>query len=92
MDNEIIKIDLDDELDLHHFDPKDAKAVLNEFIEIALSKGRSKIRIIHGKGRSVIKSIVLKELSLNNKVISFKDDGSNWGSTIANLKINNNWK
>lgn len=86
MDDNIIKIDLEDEIDLHHFHPKDVKDVLNEFIDIALSKGKKEIRIVHGKGQSVLKTIILKELAANKKIKSFKDDGSNWGATIAVLK------
>jgi DNA-nicking Smr family endonuclease len=86
MDNEIVKIELEDELDLHHFDPKDTKDVLMEFIEIAVQKGKKQIRIIHGKGISTLKTIVRKELAQNNYILSFSDDGSNWGATVAILK------
>lgn len=86
MDEDIIKIELEDELDLHHFSPKDAKVVLLEFIEIAAQKGKKQIRIVHGKGISTIKTIVHKELARNSKVLSFHDDGANWGATVAFLK------
>lgn len=86
MEEDITRIELEDELDLHHFDPKDAKAVLLEFIEIAASKGKKEIRIVHGKGRSTLKTIVQKELERNSKISSFSNNGSNWGATIAFLK------
>lgn len=86
MEEDIIKIELKDEIDLHFFHPKDVKAVLKEFIDSACEQGYKKVRIAHGKGRSVIKNIVLKELEKNENVLSFKDDSGNWGATIAFLK------
>ncbi len=86
MNDEITKIELEDELDLHLFHPKDVKILIEEFIEIAHSKGKKEIRIAHGKGNSVMKAIVISELKKNNKILSFHDDGSNWGATIAILK------
>jgi DNA-nicking Smr family endonuclease len=86
MNDEITRIELEDELDLHHFDPKDAKAVLLEFIETAVSKGKKEIRIVHGKGKSTLKTIVQKELERNSKIKGYLNDGSNWGATIAFLK------
>jgi DNA-nicking Smr family endonuclease len=86
LNNEPTKIELEDELDLHHFHPKDVKEVLAEFIEIASEKGKKQIRIVHGKGISTVKSIVKKELESNSRIISFSDDGYNWGATIALLR------
>ncbi len=86
MDEKIIKIDLEDELDLHYFDPEDVKDVLIEFIEIAAAKNKRQIRIIHGKGISVLKAIVHNELKRNSRILSFSSDGGNWGATLAILK------
>jgi DNA-nicking Smr family endonuclease len=86
MEDDIIKIDLDYELDLHHFHAKDVKNVLSDFIEFAVQNGKKQIRIVHGKGISTIKEIVQKELAQNSKIESFSDDGANWGATIAILK------
>ena len=88
MGDKVIRIDLDSELDLHHFHPKDAKMVLIEFIDMAVLKGIKAIRIVHGKGRSVIKEIVRSELNKNVNVISYNDEPGNWGATIAILIVN----
>ena len=84
--DEIIKIELEDELDLHHFSPKDAKDILIEFIEVAAEKNKKQVRIVHGKGISTMKTIVRNELERNSRVLSFHDDGANWGATVAVLK------
>lgn len=86
MNNNITKIELEDELDLHHFHPKDIKPLLREFLESAVEKEKKQVRVVHGKGQSTAKSIVLKELERSSLVRSFKDDGSNWGATIVYLK------
>ncbi len=87
MSDEITHIELRDELDLHHFHPRDAKPLIREFIDAARSRGIRSVRIVHGRGRSVLKSIVHDELSKNEKVLSFADDRGNWGATIAVLRI-----
>lgn len=86
MNDEPVEISLNDEIDLHHFHPRDAKALLNEFIDIAVERGLAEVRIVHGRGRSVIKKIVLDELGRNPLVKSFADDGANWGATRVYLK------
>ncbi len=87
MNEEPTHIELRDELDLHHFHPRDAKQLIREFIDTARSRGIPSVRIVHGRGRSVLKSIVHSELSNNGKVLSFADEHGNWGATIAVLRI-----
>jgi DNA-nicking Smr family endonuclease len=82
------KIDLTFEIDLHFFSPKDTEFILNEFINFNISRKISRVRIIHGKGKSVKKHTIQKLLSGDKRVISFSDDSSNWGCTIADLDIN----
>ncbi len=87
MSDETTRIELGDELDLHHFHPRDAKPLVREFIDAARSRGIRSVRIVHGRGRSVLKSIVLRELAGNENVASFADERGNWGATIAVLRI-----
>ncbi len=87
MNEEPVEIDLNGEIDLHHFHPRDARAVLREFIDISVKRGIPEVRIVHGRGRSVIKKIVLGELGKNPAVEEFGDDGANWGATRVRLRI-----
>ncbi len=66
--------------------PRDAKNLLSEFLDHAERKGYSRVRIIHGKGHSVMKSIVYAELVRRPSVAAFFDDQGNWGATIAIMK------
>ena len=84
-DNENI-IDFGYECDLHFFHPKDTKNVIYEFIEQAKSKKLQKIRLVHGKGKSVKKKMAHKILEEHPDVKTFTDDSYNWGATIIVLK------
>jgi len=86
MDTErTVEIDFGYECDLHHFHPADTATVVNEFIRQARSKGLEKIRLVHGKGRSVKKKHVYSILDNNPGVHSYRDEGANWGATIIFL-------
>lgn len=83
MMDEISRIELTDELDLHHFHPKDAKGIIADFLEHAKSQKYPAVRIVHGKGGSVMKSIVHAMLAQHAAVERFHDDAANWGATIV---------
>jgi DNA-nicking Smr family endonuclease len=55
------------------------------FLQNAHTRGLSRVRIIHGKGRSAKKREVRAILENNPLVESFTDDGYNWGSTVVFL-------
>ncbi|MFW5770398.1 MAG: Smr/MutS family protein [Spirochaetota bacterium] len=82
-----VEIELGDIIDLHMFHPRDAKAIVEEFIHNAVKKGITPVIIIHGKGKSVLKQTVHQKLAALPMVKSFKDAGSNWGATEIELKI-----
>jgi len=86
MEDEIISINFENELDLHHFHPKDVKLLLLDFIGMAREKGKKSVRIVHGKGKSVIKGITIRELKKNKNIVSFHDEPGNWGATIAIIR------
>ena len=79
----------DGELDLHHFAPEDTEFLVKALIDEAERDGRSRIRIVHGKGRSAKKRRVRAVLEADPRIASFRDDGSNWGATAAELWILN---
>ncbi len=85
--DEYITIELSNIIDLHCFHPEDIKGILDEFLDNAHTKGYKKVEIIHGKGKSVIKSIVHNYLKKNSRITDFFDKPGNWGTTVAILKI-----
>jgi DNA-nicking Smr family endonuclease len=89
----VFRIPITDELDLHTFRPQDIKSVVNEYIIECLQKEIHRVRIIHGKGKSVNKKIVTSLLSKHPDVLEFFDappGSGSWGATIALLKSDTN--
>ena len=88
---EVIEIPIDGVIDLHTFSPKDAADVVEEYIYACVEKEIYKIRIIHGKGKGVLRRIVHSLLERHPLVIDYSlDSGSSgWGVTIAHLKREN---
>jgi len=85
---EVIHIPIDGTLDLHTFSPKDATSVVEEYIQACLDKGIYEVRIIHGKGKGVLRRTVHSLLEKHPEVLSYKIDSgpSSWGATIVQLK------
>ncbi len=81
------EIKLGDRIDLHMFHPRDVKILVEEFINNALEEGLSPVIIIHGKGKSVIKNTVHKQLGKMEEVRSFRDVPGNWGATEVELQF-----
>jgi len=92
IENEEIVHLISDTLDLHTFHPRDAKNLVHDFITDCIENGMSEIRIIHGKGKGILRDIVHGELEKDERVLSFKlanDRFSSWGATVVRLVIGN---
>jgi len=86
---ETVEIEITDSIDLHSFQPKDVKRVVEAYLDEALAKGYRFVRIIHGKGIGVQREIVRKLLTEKEFVKAFKsgDEFSGGsGSTIVEFK------
>ena len=88
MDTEPVQIPIDGTLDLHMFAPGDVASVIEEYILACIEKGIFEVRIIHGKGKGVLRRTVHTFLEKHPKVLSFRIDSgpSSWGATIVQLK------
>ena len=86
--NDAIHIPIDGTLDLHTFNPRDVPDLLKEYIDVCLENGIFEIRIIHGKGKGILRDKVHSVLKKNPLVVDFRLDpgASGWGATIALLK------
>ena len=87
---EPIELPIDGILDLHLFSPKEIKDLVPDYIEACIDEGIYSIRIIHGKGKGVLRRLVHSILDKHSEVISYRlaDDSSSWGATLAELKRN----
>jgi len=84
---EIVEIPIDGILDLHSFNPREVRDLVPDYLEECRKKGILEVRIIHGKGKGVLKNIVNSILSDISWVRKHKPDtdAGNWGATIAYL-------
>ena len=83
-----IEYPVDGVLDLHMFSPKEAASVVDEYLRACREKGIYEVRIIHGKGKGILRETVHALLKKHPFVLDFALDSgpSSWGATIARLK------
>jgi DNA-nicking Smr family endonuclease len=88
MSNSPVHIPINGVIDLHTFAPKEAGQVVDEYINVCSQKGISEVKIIHGKGKGVLRRTVESVLKSHPLVLSFKQDRgpSGWGATVVFLK------
>lgn len=84
-----IKIPITDVLDLHTFKPKEIPDLLDDYFYECLQKGIYQVRIIHGKGKGILKKKVEHILKKHPDVLFFKPAGpeaGGWGAVLVELK------
>jgi DNA-nicking Smr family endonuclease len=87
-DDDVIHIPIDGVLDLHAFNPKEVASVVEAYLSACVDKDIYEVRIIHGKGKGVLRRTVHALLENHPLVLEFKlDTGpSSWGATLVHLK------
>jgi dsDNA-specific endonuclease/ATPase MutS2 len=75
---------IEDSIDLHTFQPREIPDLIEEYLYQAVLKGYREVRIIHGRGIGVQRSIIHSILKKDSHVIAFRD-AADKGSTIATL-------
>jgi dsDNA-specific endonuclease/ATPase MutS2 len=88
--DEPVRLEIRDVIDLHTIPPKQVKAVVEEYLNEARSKGFRFVRIIHGKGIGVQREIVRKVLDRTSFVSRYHDappEAGGLGATIAELDL-----
>jgi dsDNA-specific endonuclease/ATPase MutS2 len=85
---DVIEVPIDGMLDLHTFRPQEMSDVVREYLEVAAERGLSEVRIVHGKGKGVLRNGVLALLDKLPQVVSYRSAGAgrgDWGATIVTL-------
>lgn len=87
---EPVAIPITDVFDLHAFQPREVKLVVEEYLSEARRLGFRQIRIIHGKGIGVQREIVHATLARTPFVLGWTDappEAGGWGATIVTLAV-----
>jgi dsDNA-specific endonuclease/ATPase MutS2 len=87
VDEEPVRIPVEDAIDLHAFQPRDVVAVVDEYLHAAREAGFPVVRLIHGRGTGAQRAAVQRLLREHEAVDSYWDaPESHLGATIARLK------
>ncbi|OQX22284.1 MAG: DNA mismatch repair protein MutS [Desulfobacteraceae bacterium IS3] len=84
-----IILPIEDVLDLHTFRPKEIPDLLDDYFSACIGLKIFSVRIIHGKGKGILKKRVHDILKKNAMVESFKNapaEAGSWGATLVELK------
>ena len=85
-DDNVVRVPIEDSLDLHAFAPRDVLSVVEEYVRAAHEAGLREVRLIHGRGTGVQRGIVQSTLETHPLVASFHDaPESHLGATVAIL-------
>jgi DNA-nicking Smr family endonuclease len=87
--DQAVEIPIDGTLDLHTFDPRDLGDLLPDYFDACLERGIVDVRIVHGKGRGVLRTSVESLLARLPQVASFRRAGAGageWGATLVRLR------
>ena len=87
--DEPVRIPITDVFDLHSVPPRDAAAVLEEYLIEARKQGFTALRIIHGRGIGAQREMVRKVLARTDFVLEFRDapaEAGGWGATIVSFR------
>ena len=82
-----MRIPIEGVLDLHAFNPREIKSVVEEYVTAAWERGLREVRLIHGRGRGIQRGIVQQALERHPLVVEFWDaPESHLGATVARLR------
>ena len=84
-----VELPIEDVLDLHTFHPKDVPDLLYDYFSACVEAGIFSVRIIHGKGKGILKKRVQGLLKKNPMVeyfINATPEVGGWGATLVELK------
>ena len=84
-----VKMPIEDILDLHTFKPDEVPNLLVDYFSACIDAGIYSVRIVHGKGRGILKKRVQGLLKNNPVVKSYRNaplQAGGWGATLVELK------
>jgi DNA-nicking Smr family endonuclease len=88
-DDPPIRPPLEDVLDLHTFQPRDLAPLLDDYLCACVRAGIPAVRIVHGKGRGILRRRVQQLLRRHPRVVAFQPappEAGGWGATLVRLR------
>jgi DNA-nicking Smr family endonuclease len=89
IEDEAIRIPIEDSFDLHSFLCRDVADALSAYLDEAIKRRWTEVRIIHGKGKGVRRAEVRRMLAQDPRVIEFFDAApgrGGFGATVVLLR------
>ncbi|RME94448.1 MAG: DNA mismatch repair protein MutS [Verrucomicrobia bacterium] len=86
---EPVPLPIDGVFDLHGVQPREVKEAVLEYLAACQERGILEVRLIHGKGRGVLRRTVHALLARHPEVIRFAEASGwfgGWGATIVHLR------
>ncbi len=87
--DEPVRVPLEDSLDLHSFQPRDVRSVVEEYLAQAHARGFTEVRLIHGRGIGAQRAMVQSLLAGHPLVAAWADapeDRGGRGATLVRLR------
>lgn len=84
----VVAVEITDELDLHHFQPREVGDVVTEYVHAAHAAGLRVVRVVHGKGTGTLQRTVHAALARHPLVVRFAladATRGSWGATLVEL-------
>ena len=86
-DDPIVRVPIEEVIDLHAFQPRDVIAVVDDYLEAAREAGFTTVRLIHGRGKGVQRAAIHRHLRAHPIVEHFWDAAeSHLGATVVRLR------
>lgn len=86
MDDEGVRVPIEDAIDLHFFAPADVVSVVDEYLHAAAEAGFELVRLIHGRGKGVQRAAVQRLLREHALVEAHWDaPESHLGATLVKI-------
>lgn len=85
----VVRLAIDGVLDLHTFSPREVPDLVPTWLDECRAHGLTEVRIIHGKGKGVLRRTVHAILERREDVVSYALAPAHlggWGATVAVLK------
>ena len=88
MDDEPVRVPIENSIDLHSFAPRDVVDVVDEYLRAAAGAGFTEVRLVHGRGKGVQRAAIRRLLASHPLVTDCWDaPESHLGATLVRLHV-----